>query len=68
MTSRHDSIVRLLARFFRVAGALVHSEPRIFDTVRLRPDLEVILPDGVLLIDVTLCILTFQSGDCPGYC
>jgi len=54
ITVRHDAIVRLLARWFRVAGAVVHVEPRVFDTVRLRPDLEVILPDGVLLVDVTV--------------
>ena len=54
ITARHDLIVRQLAWFFRVAGALVHIEPRVFDKERLRPDLEVILSDGVLLVDVTV--------------
>jgi hypothetical protein len=54
MTTRHDWLVNLLAKFFRNAGAVVHVEPRIFGTVRKRPDLDILLPNRQLLVDVTV--------------
>ena len=38
MTVRHDAIVRLLRDTFHQVGAVVHVEPRIYDTERKRPD------------------------------
>ena len=54
MRSRHDHIVRILASLFRQVGAAVHIEPRIYGTMRLRPDLDITLPDKSLMIDVTV--------------
>ena len=52
MTVRHDSVVRLLRDFFHHAGALVHIEPRIYETKRFRPDLDILLADTNIMIDV----------------
>ena len=52
MTVRHDSVVRLLRDFFHQAGALVHIEPRIYETKRFRPDLDILLADTNIMIDV----------------
>jgi hypothetical protein len=52
MTVRHDSVVRLLRDFFHYAGALVHIEPRIYETKRFRPDLDILLADTNIMIDV----------------
>ena len=54
MTVRHDQLVQLLAKFFRNVGAVVHVEPRIFDTNRLRPDLDILFADQHILVDVTV--------------
>ena len=35
-------------------GAVVHVEPRIFDTNRLRPDLDILFADQHILVDVTV--------------
>ena len=52
MTVRHDSVVRLLRDFFHQAGGLVHIEPRIYETKRFRPDLDILLADTNIMIDV----------------
>src|SRR5438046_619890 len=52
MTVRHDSVVRLLRDFFHHAGALVHIEPRIYETKRFCPDLDILLADTNIMIDV----------------
>ena len=54
MTVRHDQLVQLLAKFFRNVGAVVYVEPRIFDTNRLRPDLDILFADQHILVDVTV--------------
>ena len=54
MTVRHDWLVQLLAKLFRMAGANVTIEPRVFDQERVRPDLDIIFPDCRLLVDVTV--------------
>jgi hypothetical protein len=54
MTTRHDWIVHLLAKFLRGAGAVVHIEPRIFGEERKRPDLDILFPDKQMTVDVTV--------------
>src|SRR6185437_6369900 len=54
MTARHDSIVRVLAQAFRQVGAVVHVEPRLYDMERLRPDLDILLPETNLMLDVAV--------------
>jgi len=54
VTARHDSIVRVLAKFLRRATALVHEEPRFYNTTKLRPDLDVVFPDEYLMVDVVV--------------
>ena len=54
ITARHDMIVRSLANFFRMVGAVVHIEPRIIGFERRRPDLDIISADRSLLIDVAV--------------
>ena len=44
MTVRHDAIVRLLRDSFHHVGAVVHVKPRLYDTKRVRPDLDILLP------------------------
>jgi len=44
----------LIARLFRLAGAYVRIEYRPIDGVRTRPDLLVVFPDFILLIDVVV--------------
>ena len=53
MTIRHDWLVQLLAKLFRMAGANVTVEPRVFDQ-ELRPDLDIIFLYCRLLVDVTV--------------
>jgi hypothetical protein len=54
MTVRHDSVVRLLRDSFHHVGAVVHVEPRLYDTTRVRPDLDVLLPNLNLMLDVAV--------------
>jgi hypothetical protein len=54
ITTRHDHIVNLLARFFKRAGALVRVEAKVMGQSRIRPDLEIILPDQTLLVDIAV--------------
>src|SRR3954462_250267 len=54
VTARHDSIVRLLAKHLRRATALVHEEPRFYNTTKLRPDLDVVFADDYLMVDVVV--------------
>ena len=53
MAVRHDAIVRLLRDSFHV-GAVVHVEPRLYDTKRVRPDLDILLPDVTMMLDVAV--------------
>ena len=47
--------MRLLAQLFRTnAGAAVRITPKIFDTVRMIPDLQVIRAEGDLFVDVVV--------------
>ena len=61
MTVRHDWLVELLAKFFRSAQAIVHIEPRIYDSDRLRPDLDIMFPNRRILVDVTIVHPTSPS-------
>src|SRR3569623_1798397 len=54
MTVRHDAIVRLLRAAFHHVGAVVHVEPRLYDTERVRPDLDILLPDQNVMLDVAV--------------
>ena len=54
LTARHDLIVRTLAKLFRQVSAVVHVEPRIYGSERLRPDLDIIFPDQTLMMDVAI--------------
>src|SRR3569623_1893719 len=54
MTVRHDAIVRLLRDAFHHVGAVVHVEPRLYDTERVRPDLDILLPDQNVMINVAV--------------
>jgi hypothetical protein len=54
ITHRHDRLVQVLASLFRVGGGLVHVEAKAPGEERLRPDLEVILPDQRLLVDIAV--------------
>ena len=54
ITARHDFIVRTLAKLFRQVGAVVHVEPRIYGSERLRPDLDITFPDQSLMVDVAV--------------
>ena len=54
MTVRHDSIVRFLRDSFHHVGAVVHVEPRLYDTKRVRPDLDILLPDVNMMLDVAV--------------
>src|SRR6185436_6272455 len=51
----------LLAQYFRRAGALVHVEPKVMGQSRVRPDLEILLPDQTLLVDVAVTHPTAAS-------
>ena len=53
ITARHDAIVHVLASMFRRVGD-VHIEVKCDGETRLRPDLEIILPDRALLVDVAM--------------
>ena len=52
MTARHDAVVRAVAKALKRAGGLVLIEKRVLDTVRARPDLDVILEGRSYLIEV----------------
>jgi hypothetical protein len=65
MTQRHDSIVRLLRDLFHKVGAVVLVEPRIYDTKRVRPDLDILLPDQNLILDVAVTHPTAMSRKSP---
>jgi hypothetical protein len=55
VTDRHNMLVRLLAKLFRAtAGASVRITPKLFDSKRLIPDMQVIRPEGDLFIDVVV--------------
>ena len=54
ITVRHDLVVRTLAKLFRKVGAVVHIEPRIYGSERLRPDLDITFPDRTLMLDVAI--------------
>ena len=55
VTDRHNMLVRLLAKLFRAtAGASVRITPKLFDTKRLIPDLQVIRAEGDLFLDVVV--------------
>src|SRR3569623_1369726 len=54
MTVRHDAFVRLLRDAFHHVGAVVHVEPRLYDTERVRPDLDILLPDQNVMLDVAV--------------
>ena len=54
ITARHDFVVRTLAKLFRQVGAVVHVEPRIYGSERLRPDLDITFPDQSLMVDVAI--------------
>ena len=54
MTVRHDSIVRFLRDAFVMVGAAVTIEPRLYNTERLRPDLDILLPDQHVTLDVAI--------------
>jgi len=54
ITARHDLIVRTLAKLFRQVGAVVHIEPRIYGSERLRPDMDITFPDRTLMLDVAI--------------
>ena len=51
---RHDQVVKILAQLFRQVGAVVHVEPRIYGSARIRPDLDITLPDRSLMVDVCI--------------
>src|SRR3569833_2751671 len=50
----HDATVRLLRDAFHKVGAVVHVEPRLYDTKRVRPALDILLPDQNLMLDVAV--------------
>ena len=54
ITARHDGIVQLVAAIFRRAGALVNIEVKCDGETRVRPDIEIILPDHSILVDVAV--------------
>jgi len=53
VTYRHD-LSKQLAKFFRNAGAVVAIEPRILESERSRPDLDITFAERELLVDVTV--------------
>jgi len=53
ITSRHNSIVGILDRFFNYAGAITEPEPsKLTATSGIRPDLSIVLPGHHYLVDV----------------
>jgi hypothetical protein len=54
MTVRHDAIVRLLAGFFKQLGAAVEIEPRIYNTPRYRPDLDITFTELSKVVHIML--------------
>ena len=54
ITARHDGIVQLVAAIFRRAGALVNIEVKCDGETRVRPDIEIILPEHSILVDVAV--------------
>ena len=73
VTERHNMLVRLLAQLFCTnAGVAVRITPKIFDTVRMIPDLQVIRAEGDLFVDAVVSPRAFarnctRSG-CLGLC
>ena len=53
ITARHDTLVQILANMFKRAG-VVNIEVKCEGETRVRPDLEIILPDRSLLVDVAV--------------
>ena len=49
-----DIDLRTLAKLFRQVGAVVHIEPRIYGSERLRPDMDITFPDRTLMLDVAV--------------
>ena len=65
ITLRHDQLVQLLARYLKLAGAVVVLEPKhVFSETNKRPDLQVVLDSKVYLIDVTIVNPTAPSNLC----
>jgi hypothetical protein len=63
VTLRHDQLVQLLARYLKLAGAVVVLEPKhVFSETHKRPDLQVVLASKVYLIDVTIVNPTAPSN------
>ena len=64
VTLRHDQLVQLIARFLKLAGAVVVLEPKhVFSSeTGKRPDLQVVLASKVYLIDVTIVNPTAPSN------
>ena len=54
VTTRHDFVVRALAKLFRQVGGTVHIETRIYGSERLRPDLHITFPDQSFMVDVAV--------------
>ena len=54
VTARHDAVVRAVAKALKKAGGLVLIEKRVLDTVRARPDLDVIIEGRSYLIDIVV--------------
>lgn len=61
ITARHDLVVRTLAKLFKQVGAVVHIEPRVYGSDRLRPDMEITFPERTMLLDVAICHPTSPS-------
>ena len=63
ITLRHDQLVQLLARYLKLAGAVVVLEPKhVFSETNKRPDLQVVLGSKVYLIDITIVNPTAPSN------
>ena len=59
------ALVQLLARYLKLAGAVVVLEPKhVFSETNKRPDLQVVLASKVYLIDVTIVNPTAPSNLC----
>ena len=54
ITARHDALVKVVASMFKRAGGMVTIEVKCDGETRIRPDIEIILPDRSLLVDVAV--------------
>ena len=54
ITARHDALVQVVASMFKRAGGMVTIEVKCEGETRIRPDIEIILPDRSLLVDVAV--------------